>query len=67
MHGNMVFSRDSIFPNPQQSGCLLACSDDIYEYDDTFRLAEILIYHPRYLLSVTTPHPETELTVNIIA
>ena len=26
MHGNMVFSRDSIFPTPQQSGCLLACS-----------------------------------------
>ena len=23
MHGNMVFSRDSIFPTPQQSGCLL--------------------------------------------
>ena len=26
MHGNMVFSRDSIFPTPQQSGCLLVCS-----------------------------------------
>ena len=26
MHGNMVFSRDSIFPTPQQSGCLCVCS-----------------------------------------
>ena len=26
IHGNMVFSRDSIFPTPQQSGCLLVCS-----------------------------------------
>ena len=26
MHGNMVFSRDSIFPTPQQSGCLFVCS-----------------------------------------
>ena len=28
MHGNMVFSRDSIFPTPQQSGCLCVCSDN---------------------------------------
>ena len=28
VHGNMVFSRDSIFPTPQQSGCLLGCSVD---------------------------------------
>ena len=26
MHGNMVFSRDSIFPTPQQSGCLCVCT-----------------------------------------
>ena len=26
MHGNMVFSWDSIFPTPQQSWCLLECS-----------------------------------------
>ena len=26
MHGNMVFSRDYIFPTPQQSGCLFVCS-----------------------------------------
>ena len=26
MHGSMVFSRDSIFPTPQQSGCLYVCS-----------------------------------------
>ena len=26
MHGNMLFSRDSIFPTPQQSGCLRVCS-----------------------------------------
>ena len=25
MHGNMVFSRESIFPTPQQSGCLCVC------------------------------------------
>ena len=25
MHGNMVFSRDSIFPTTQQSGCLCVC------------------------------------------
>ena len=28
MHGNMVFSRDSIFSTPQQSGCLCVCSDN---------------------------------------
>ena len=28
MHGNMVFSRESIFPTPQQSGCLHACSEN---------------------------------------
>ena len=32
MHGNMVFSRDSIFPTPQQSGCLLACSVDVNKH-----------------------------------
>ena len=26
MHENMVFSRDSIFPTPQQSRCLCECS-----------------------------------------
>ena len=26
MHGNMVFSRDSIFPTPQQGGCIPVCS-----------------------------------------
>ena len=26
MHGNTVFSTDSILPTPQQSGCLLACN-----------------------------------------
>ena len=30
MHGNMVFSRDSIFPTPQQSGCLCVCSVDMF-------------------------------------
>ena len=34
MHGNMVFSRDSTFPTPQQSGCLLECSvNTIYFFD----------------------------------
>ena len=32
MHGNMVFSRDSIFPTPQQSGCLHGCSVDCIFY-----------------------------------
>ena len=29
MHGNMVFSRESIFPTPQQSGCLCVCIVDL--------------------------------------
>ena len=32
MHGNMVFSRDSIFPTPQQSGCLCVCSVYIFHF-----------------------------------
>ena len=29
MHGNMVFSRESIFHTPQQSGCLCVCIVDV--------------------------------------
>ena len=31
MHGNMVFSRESIFPTPQQSGCLCVCIANSHE------------------------------------
>ena len=42
MHGNMVFSRDSIFPTPQQSGCSLACSVDDLR---TIFLVFLLLYY----------------------
>ena len=35
MYGNIVFSRDSIFPTPQQSGCLLVYLFPIIMYSIT--------------------------------
>ena len=43
MHGNMVFSRDSIFPTPQQSGCLLECSVNVREICVVLRLNTLLL------------------------
>ena len=54
MHGNMVFSRDSIFPTPQQGGCLCVCIVNQYP---------ILIYHISHYLNIpfTTVSPRGHL------
>ena len=45
MHGNMVFSRDYIFPTPQKSRCLLGCNDIICGLIQINRPC-VLCYHP---------------------
>ena len=62
MHGNMVFSRDSIFPTPQQSGCLCVCSVEsdfrsskmatdnhiIYKKNIYLKRSKVIFGHPKW-------------------
>ena len=63
MHGNMMFSRDSIFPTPQQSGCLFVCSvqDKIYQIrlNESFKFATNQWWH--HFQPITDRHSSHEL------
>ena len=53
MHGNMVFSRDSISPTPQQSGCLLVCSVITRSRDDYGNITSSASWRTRVFFPVS--------------